>query len=38
VRDVGVDSVLFYLPTEDADAAERRLDELAGVAAEIRAG
>ena len=38
VRDVGVDSALFYLPTEDADAAERRLDELAGVAAEVRGG
>ena len=34
----GSTRVLFYLPTEDADEAERRLDELAGVAAEIRGG
>jgi probable F420-dependent oxidoreductase len=38
VREVGVDATLFYLPTEDAGAAERRLDQLAGVAAEIRGG
>jgi probable F420-dependent oxidoreductase len=38
VRKAGVDSLLFYLPTEDAGQAERRLDELAGVAAEARGG
>ena len=38
VRDVGVDAALFYLPTEDAGEAERRLDQLAGVAAEVRGG
>ena len=37
VRDAGVDAALFYLPTE-ADEAERRLDHLAGVAAEVRGG
>ena len=36
VREVGVDAALFYLPTEDAGAAERRLDQLAGVAGEVR--
>ena len=38
LRDVGVDAALFYLPTEDADEAERRLDQLADVAAEVRGG
>jgi probable F420-dependent oxidoreductase len=38
VRAVGVDAALFYLPTEDVGEAERRLDHLAGVAAEVRGG
>ncbi|MBN1530166.1 MAG: LLM class F420-dependent oxidoreductase, partial [Thermoleophilaceae bacterium] len=38
LRGVGVDAVLFYLPTEDAGETERRLDRLTEVAAEIRGG
>jgi hypothetical protein len=30
--------VLFYLPTEDAGETERRLDDLASVATEVRGG
>jgi probable F420-dependent oxidoreductase len=38
LRGVGVDAVLFYLPTEDAGETERRLDGLAEVAAQVRGG
>ncbi len=38
LRDVGVSRVLFYLPTEDAGETERRLDDLAAVAADVRGG
>jgi probable F420-dependent oxidoreductase len=36
LREVGVSRVLFYLPTEGADETERRLDDLAGVATDVR--
>jgi probable F420-dependent oxidoreductase len=38
LRGVGVDSALFYLPTDDAGETERRLDQLTTVAAEVRGG
>jgi probable F420-dependent oxidoreductase len=38
LREVGVSRVLFYLPTEDAGETERRLDDLAAVAADVRGG
>jgi probable F420-dependent oxidoreductase len=38
LRGAGVDGALFYLPTEDAGEAERRLDALAAVAAGVRGG
>ncbi|HEU0024969.1 MAG TPA: LLM class F420-dependent oxidoreductase [Thermoleophilaceae bacterium] len=38
VREVGVSGFLFYVPSEDAGETERRLDELAAVAAEARGG
>jgi probable F420-dependent oxidoreductase len=36
IRAVGVDRVLFYLPSEDSGETERRLGDLAAVAAEVR--
>jgi alkanesulfonate monooxygenase SsuD/methylene tetrahydromethanopterin reductase-like flavin-dependent oxidoreductase (luciferase family) len=38
LREVGVSRVLFYLPTEGADETERRLDDLAAVATDVRGG
>jgi probable F420-dependent oxidoreductase len=38
LRDVGVGRALFYLRSEGESETERRLDELAGVAAEVRGG
>ena len=38
LHEVGVSRVLFYLPTEGVDETERRLDDLAAVATDVRGG
>jgi hypothetical protein len=38
LRDVGVSRALYYLRSEGESETERRLDELARVAAEVREG